>query len=320
MQAPRIRWNYFKDRLVERFGGVVYKIGVNAGFTCPNRDGTKAYGGCAYCSQEGSLSPNQDPNLEIKGQIEKGMKFVQKRYGAEKFIVYFQSFTNTYDKPDVLRERYQSALIDERIIGLSIATRPDCITAENIEILKEFKNKCQYFTVELGLQSKHQNILDWVNRQETCDDYRLAMKLLRDAGIPVITHVILGFPGETPESMTETVQLAVEEKTFGIKLQMLHIIKGTKLASLYNKNPIPLFSLEEYGEIVLNLIEKIDPKIEIHRITGETDKEKLVAPEWVRHKTTFFRWFETELEKRNTWQGRLCLSEPKVGVAPVLQV
>ena len=141
MLAPRVRWNYFKDRLIEKYGGIVYKIGVNAGFTCPNRDGTKSYGGCAYCSQEGSLSPNQDPNLEIKDQIEKGIKFVQKRYGAERFIIYFQSFTNTYEKPEILRERYQSALIDDRIIGLSIATRPDCINSENIEILKEFQKK-----------------------------------------------------------------------------------------------------------------------------------------------------------------------------------
>ncbi len=131
---------------------------MDAGFTCPNHDGTKAWGGCAYCSQEGSISPNQDPNLAIKEQIEKGMGFVTRRYGANQYIVYFQSFTNTYDKPEVLRERFESAFVDPRIVGLSIATRPDCILPENIEVLKEFKKRCKYFSIELGLQTKHQNI------------------------------------------------------------------------------------------------------------------------------------------------------------------
>ncbi len=300
----RLRWNYFKDRLVESFGGVVYKIGVDAGFTCPNRDGTKAWGGCAYCSQEGSLSPHQDPNLAIKEQIEKGMSFVTRRYGAKQYIVYYQSFTNTYDKPAVLRERFQAAFIDPRVVGLSIATRPDCILPENIEVLKEFKKKCKYFSVELGLQTRHQNTLNWVNRQETTADYVQAMKLLREAEIPVISHLIIGFPGEGVDEVLETLQLAEREGSAGVKLQMLHIIKSTKLAVLYQRDPFSLYSMEEYGEKVIHLVERLDPKIEIHRITGETDKEQLVAPTWVSNKTPFFSWFENELEKRNTWQGK----------------
>lgn len=301
---PRLRWNYFKDRLIDAFGGVVYKIGVDAGFTCPNRDGVKAFGGCAYCSQEGSLSPNQDPNLAIKDQIQKGMGFVSRRYGASQYIVYFQSFTNTYDKPEVLRERFASAFVDPRIVGLSIATRPDCILPENIEVLKEFKEKSKYFSVELGLQTKHQNTLDWVNRQETTEDYVRAMKLLREAEIPVISHLILGFPGEGVEEVQETLNLAEQEGSAGVKLQMLHIIKQTKLAVLYGRNPFPLYSLEEYGEKIIHLVERLDPRVEIHRITGETEKEQLVAPDWVANKTPFFSWFENELAKRNTWQGK----------------
>ena len=301
---PRLRWNYFKDRLTDAFGGIVYKIGVNAGFTCPNRDGTKAWGGCAYCSQEGSLSPNQDPNLAIKEQIEKGMKFVNSRYGANQFIVYFQSFTNTYDKPEVLRSRFESAFIDPRIVGLSIATRPDCINEENIEVLKEFKKRCKYFSIELGLQTRHQNTLDWVNRQETTADFIHAMKLLREAGIPVISHLIVGFPGENNDEVLETLALAESEGTSGVKLQMLHVIRGTKLAMLYERDPFPLYTLEEYGESILQLIERLDPAIEIHRVTGETDKEQLIAPDWVRHKTVFFNWLEKAFEERNTWQGK----------------
>jgi radical SAM protein (TIGR01212 family) len=302
--AARQRWNYFKDRLIEGFGDVVYKIGVDAGFTCPNRDGTKAWGGCAYCSQEGSLSPNQDPNLAIKEQIEKGMSFVTRRYGAKQYIVYFQSFTNTYDKPAVLRERFESAFVDPRIVGLSIATRPDCILPENIEVLREFKKKSKYFSVELGLQTKHQNTLDWVNRQETHEDYIRAMKLLREAEIPVISHLILGFPGEGIPEVLETLKLAEEHGSAGVKLQMLHIIKNTKLALLFKRDPFNLYSMEEYGEAIIHLVERLSPKIEIHRITGETEKEQLVAPNWVANKTPFFTWFENELQRRNTWQGK----------------
>lgn len=315
MQKVRTRWNYFKDRLIDRYGEIVYKIGVDAGFTCPNRDGTKAYGGCAYCSQQGSLSPNQDPNLEIKDQIKKGMAFVQRRYGAQKFIVYFQSFTNTYDKPEVLRQRYESALIDDRIVGLSIATRPDCINGEVIEVLKEFQKKCSYFTVELGLQSAHQNTLEWVNRQEGTAEYIQAMKLLREAGIPVISHIILGFPEESLQDMVETLDLAQHQGSAGVKLQMLHIIRGTKLGVMYEKNPFNLYSMHEYGEVVLKLVERLDPKVEIHRITGETEKEQLIAPDWVKHKTKFFDWFENELEKRNSYQGKTFESGPSFALA-----
>lgn len=312
----RKRWNYFKDRLVESFGGVVYKIGVDAGFTCPNRDGVKAWGGCAYCSQEGSLSPNQDPSLAIKDQITKGMGFVTRRYGASQYIVYYQSFTNTYDKPEVLRERFNAAFIDPRIVGLSIATRPDCILPENIEVLKEFKKRCQYFSVELGLQTKHQNTLDWVNRQETTEDYIKAMKLLNEAEIPVISHLIIGFPGEGQEEVFETLKLAEEHGSAGVKLQMLHVIKQTKLAVLYQRDPFPLYSMEEYGEKIIHLVERLDPSVEIHRITGETEKEQLVAPDWVANKTPFFTWFDKELEKRNTWQGKFHESEKYSQVLP----
>ena len=305
------RWNYFKHNLIEQFGEVVYKIGVDAGFDCPNRDGTKGFGGCAYCSQEGSLSPNQDPTLEILGQVENGKAFIKRRYGAKKFIVYFQAFTNTYAPAATLRQRYALALntkngeLDPDLVGLSIATRPDCVNSETIEVLQEFQEKVPLLTLELGLQSAHQNKLDWVNRQESVEDYVRAMEMLGRARIPVISHVILGFPNEGLKEMEDTVRLAEECGTDGIKLQMLHVIKGTKLAWMYLKDPFPLMSMEEYGEVIIYLVERLAPQIQIHRITGETEASKLVAPDWTRHKTKFFSWFENELVKRNTWQGKL---------------
>jgi len=301
---PERRWNYFKHQLIERFGATVYKVGVDAGFDCPNRDGTKAYGGCAYCSQEGSLAPNQDPSLAIAGQIQKGIAFTKKRYKAQKHIVYFQAFTNTYAPVETLKERFEAALIDPDIVGLSVASRPDCINEENVKYMAELASRLDYFTVELGLQSAHQNRLEWVNRQEGTADYIKAMKLLNEYKIPVITHVILGFPEETRQDMVDTVRLAEDCKTFGIKLQMLHVIKRTKLEHIYHKNNYKLMEMLEYGELVVDLIERIDPKIEIHRITGETAKPDLVAPDWVTDKSKFFDWFHKELERRDTWQGK----------------
>lgn len=301
------RWNYFKDQLIKRFDSKVYKVGIDAGFDCPNRDGTKAWGGCAYCSQEGSLSPHQDPKLAIQEQIIKGREFVKRRYGAEKYIVYFQSFTNTYGPLATLKERFEAVLKepDESRVGLSIATRPDCVNEENVEYLAELTERVPYLTLELGLQSVYQNRLDWVNRHESVEDYIKAMELLNKYKVPVITHVILGFPGESRKDMQDTVVLADEMKSLGIKLQMLHVIKGTKLAWMFNKEPFELMSMEEYLDTVVHMIERLSPQMEIHRITGETDKDSLIAPEWTRKKSHFFKLFDEELEKRNTWQGRL---------------
>lgn len=299
------RWNYFKEILIERFGGVVYKVGVDAGFDCPNRDGKKGWGGCAYCSQQGSLSPHQDPKLGILEQIEKGRAFVRRRYKAEKFIVYYQAFTNTYAPVSVLRERFEPALVDDSIVGLSVASRPDCIDDENVEYLAELARRLPYFTVELGLQSVYQNRLEWVNRQETVEDYVRAMEKLNAAGVPVITHVILGFPGESRKDMEDTVKLANDMKTRGIKLQMLHVIKGTKLGVMYGREPFELMSMDEYRETVIHMIERLSPSVEIHRITGETDAGSLVAPAWTNEKAKFFETFERELIARDTWQGRL---------------
>ena len=300
---PR-RWNYFRDVLIRRFGEMVYKVGVDAGFDCPNRDGNKAFGGCAYCSQQGSLSPHQDPTKGVVEQIEKGIAFVQKRYQVKKYIVYFQAFTNTYAPVKVLRERFEAALCRDDIIGLSVATRPDCVTADNIGYLKELAERLPYFTVELGLQSAYQNRLEWVNRQESVDDYVAAMKLLNEHKIPVITHVILGFPGETRQDMEDTVRLADDMGTAGIKLQMLHVIRKTKLAVMYEREPFKLFDMEEYGNHVIHMLERLRPEVEIHRITGETSEAELVAPKWVRDKTRFFDWIDRELKSRNTWQGK----------------
>lgn len=297
------RYNSFKDRLRERFGHLVYKVGIDAGFDCPNRDGTKGFGGCAYCSQEGSMSPHQDPKAAVFDQIAKGKEFVFRRYGAQEFIVYLQAFTNTYAAPEVLRERYEAVANIEGAVGLAIATRPDCITPEVMDVLEEFSKRFRYFSIELGLQSKFQNRLPWVNRQEEVEDYVRAMAMLKARGISVCTHVILGFPGESLLDMQETVDLAVGCGTHGIKLQTLHVIRGTKLEHIYRRNPFPLPTLEEYGSWVMHLLPRIPWNVEIHRLTGETTAAQLVAPLWVSHKTRFFDWVDKELESRDLRQG-----------------
>lgn len=301
--APK-RWNYFKEILIKKFGTKVYKVGVNAGFDCPNRDGTKAFGGCAYCSQEGSLSPHQDPKAEVAAQIEKGQAFVKRRYGAEKYIAYFQAFTNTYAPVETLRERFEPAIKGEDCVGMSVATRPDCVNEDNIGYLAELAERLPFFTLELGLQSVYQNRLDWVNRHESVQDYIDAMELLNKHNVKVITHVILGFPGESLQMMEDTVRLADKMGTLGIKLQMLHVIKKTKLAHIYKEEPFELMDMETYLDTVIHMVERLRPEVEIHRLTGETDSRELVAPEWTNNKGLFFKRFDEEMTKRNTWQGK----------------
>lgn len=311
------RWNYLKQHLLDLFAEPVYKIGVDAGFDCPNRDGSKAFGGCAYCSQEGSLASQQDPKLGLIEQIKKGQDFNKHRYGAKKYIAYFQAFTNTYAPVSVLRERFEAAFIDDSIVGLSVASRPDCINEDNIGYLAELAERLPFFTVELGLQSVYQNRLKWVNRQETVEDYEKAMELLNKHKVKVVTHVILGFPGESIQEMEDTVFLADRLGSAGIKLQMLHVIKATKLAHRFLKEPFKLMDEKEYLKLIVHLVERLSPGIVIHRITGETERSKLIEPKWVHFKTRFFNAFHQELRDRNSFQGKFYSDQGHKKQSPV---
>lgn len=266
---------YMKDT----FGCKVYRIAINGGFTCPNRDGSIGTGGCLFCSEGGSGDFAQDPGLSITEQIEKGKERVSAKIQNGKYIAYFQAFTNTYAPVERLRKLYTEALDHPDIVALSIATRPDCLPDDVLDLLKEL-NQVKPIWVELGLQTIHERTAGYIRRGYPLSVYDQAVKELQKRGIEVITHVILGLPGETKQDMAETVRYVVGGGIKGIKLQLLHVLKGTDLEREYLEGRVKVMSEDEYIALVTDLIKMIPPDIVIHRMTGDGAKKDLIAPLW----------------------------------------
>ena len=262
-----------------RFGCKVYKVSINAGFTCPNRDGTKGEKGCIFCSQGGSGEFAGDPKLSVTEQIEQGKKLVEKKNKNGKYIAYFQAFTGTYAPVDRLRRLYEEAIAHPDIVALSIATRPDCLPEDVLDLLDEI-NKIKPVWVELGLQTIHERTANYIRRGYPLSDYDRAVKELKKRQIEVITHVIIGLPGETKDDIKETVSYVVDSGVNGIKLQLLHILEGTDLAEEFRQGHIDVLELEEYVDLVKECVALIPPRVVIHRITGDGDKKLLIAPLW----------------------------------------
>ena len=266
---------YMKDT----FGCKVYRIAINGGFTCPNRDGSIGTGGCLFCSEGGSGDFAQDPGLSITEQIEKGKERVSAKIQNGKYIAYFQAFTNTYAPVERLRKLYTEALDHPDIVALSIATRPDCLPDDVLDLLKEL-NQVKPIWVELGLQTIHERTAGYIRRGYPLSVYDKAVDELKKRGIEVITHVILGLPGETKQDMAETVRYVVDGGINGIKLQLLHVLKGTDLEREYLEGRVNVMSEDEYIALVTDLIKMIPPDIVIHRMTGDGAKKDLIAPLW----------------------------------------
>ena len=262
-----------------KFGCKVYKVAINAGFTCPNRDGTKGYKGCIFCSQGGSGEFAGDPAMSVTEQIEQGKRLVGKKIKNGKYIAYFQAFTGTYAPTDRLRELYMEAVSQPDIVILSIATRPDCLPEEVLDLLEEI-NKIKPVWVELGLQTIHERTAEYIRRGYPLSDYDRAVKALKQRGIEVITHVIIGLPGETKDEIKETVSYVVNSGVNGIKFQLLHVLEGTDLAEEYRQGKVVVPDMEEYVAFVKELVKLIPPEIVIHRLTGDGDKKLLIAPAW----------------------------------------
>lgn len=265
---------YLKDK----FGCKVYKIAIDGGFTCPNRDGTIDTRGCIFCSKGGSGDFAESRALSITEQIEKGKERVSKKTKDGKYIAYFQAFTNTYAPVDRLRKLYTEAINHPDIVAISIGTRPDCLGDDVLELLSEL-NQIKPIFVELGLQTIHEETAKYIRRGYTLDVYDKAVEELHKIGINVVTHIIIGLPNETTEQILETVKY-VCNVTDGIKLQLLHIIKDTDLAKDYEKGLFPVLSLEEYAEIIRKCVEIIPENVVIHRLTGDGAKKDLIAPLW----------------------------------------
>ena len=267
------------DYLRERFGCKVYKIALNAGLTCPNRDGKLGLRGCIFCSAGGSGEFSQDSGKSIYGQIEEGKRLVSSKIKDGKFIAYFQAFTNTYAPAETLRPMFTEAADHPDIVALSIATRPDCLPGDVLDLLEEI-NRIKPVWVELGLQTIHKETAEYIRRGYELEVYDKAVSDLKQRGIEVITHVILGLPGETPEMMKETVKYVCEKGTDGIKLQLLHVLKGTDLEKEYLDGKFEVLTEDEYISILKECVNIIPENVVIHRLTGDGDKKILVAPLW----------------------------------------
>ena len=267
---------YLKDT----FNTKVYKIALNAGFTCPNRDGKLDTRGCIFCSGNGSGDFSESPLLSISEQIEEGKKRVSKKIGdSGKYIAYFQAFTNTYAPVEKLREVFSEAINHPDIVAVSIATRPDCLPEEVLNLLEELNNVKPVW-VELGLQTIHEKSAEYIRRCYPLSVYDEAVSNLKKRNLIVIVHVILGLPGESKDDMLATVKYVCESGINGIKLQLLHILKGTDLAKDYEKGAFDALSLDEYVSIVVDCLKIIPSNIVIHRMTGDGDKKILIAPGW----------------------------------------
>lgn len=292
--------NYFYHHT---FHSKVFKISLNGGFSCPNLDGTKGYGGCIYCSKSGSGDFAGKKQDSIEKQWQQGLEMMHKKWPDGKLIAYFQARTNTYAKVEELKEKFEPVLNYPNVIGLALATRPDAITDECLDYLEDL-SKRTYLMIELGLQTIHETTSKLINRCHTTQEFDDMVKKLRARNINVIVHIINGLPYETKEMMLETVKHINQLDIQGIKIHMLHIIKDTPLATMYKKNPFHVLTREEYVDIVIEQLELLRPEIVIHRITGDPVKEDLIAPTWLLKKFCVLNEIDKEMVKRNTYQGK----------------
>jgi uncharacterized protein len=298
------RYRDFGTYLKEIFGERVQKVTLDAGLTCPNRDGTLSRGGCIYCDSRGSGSGAMIRHgLSIREQMERGTEWARKRYGAEKFIAYFQSFCNTYAPPGALKALYEQALTHPGVVGLSVGTRPDCVTSEITALLSSYRNRFLVW-LELGLQSAHDATLRRINRGHDAACFDRAVAMAHAAGLNVCAHVILGLPGETRSMMIQTACRLASLPVKGLKIHALYVVKGTALAAMYEKGLHQCLTRQEYVELVVDFLERIPPYVVIQRLTGEALESELRAPEWVKDKGVNLGLIREKLKERDTWQGK----------------
>ena len=289
---------HYKNKFHEK----VFKVSLNAGFTCPNIDCKKGYGGCIYCSKTGSGEFGGNVKDDLVTQFNKIKQVMDEKWQG-KYIGYFQARSNTYANVSELKEKYECILKQDNVIGLSIATRCDCITLECLEYLEEL-NKKTYLTIELGLQTIHEKTSKLINRGHTLKEFEDMVKKLRERNINVVVHIINGLPYETKEMMLDTIKYLNKLDIQGIKIHMLCIIKDTPLEKLYYKENFHVLTKDEYIDIVVQELELLDSKIVIHRLTSDPDPDTLVSPKWLLKKTTLLNDIDKEMKKRNTYQGK----------------
>ncbi len=296
----------YKDlnsHLRETFGCRVQKITVDAGFSCPNRDGTLSSGGCIYCNVRGSGTGAHQKGLSLTEQIEAGKAAMSRRYKAKKFIVYFQAYTNTYGPLDHLKRLYDEALGVSDVVGLSIGTRPDCVDGPVLDLLEEYAKE-HLIWIEYGLQSAHDETLQRINRGHDAACFARAVKASRNRGIRICAHVILGLPGESPEQIKETARFIGDLGIDGVKLHLLYVVRGTVLEDLYKRGEYRPLTQTEYVDRVCDFIGELPEEMIIQRLTGDPHKEELVSPEWSLRKRETLQQIADVLKSRDIWQGK----------------
>lgn len=297
------RYHSLDYHLKETYGEKLYKLSLNGGMTCPNRDGTVGTGGCIFCSQGGSGDFAAPSGLSISDQIQQAKGLVSRKYAGHSYIAHFQAYTNTYGPISYLRQIFTEAISPPEVRILAIATRPDCLSTEILELLREL-NQVKPVWVELGLQTIHEETARFIRRGYSLSVFTQAVSELRAAGIEVIVHTILALPGETTAMMLDTLHYLNEMDIQGLKLQLLHILKGTDLADYYESHPFWIPSLEEYTELLGVCLSRIRPEIVIHRLTGDGPKPLLIAPSWSRDKRRVLNHIESYFRQKDLWQGK----------------
>jgi uncharacterized protein len=300
------RYYDLKSFWLNRFGSRVYKLPIDAGFTCPNRDGTVSRGGCIYCDGRGSKLRQIGPLPSVAEQIRRGKEYYKRNKNAGQFIAYFQTFTNTYAPIDKLRELYDEALGEEDVIGLSIGTRPDCAPDSIIDLLQGYAMK-SHIWLELGLQSIHDRTLRLINRGHSAATFLDALHRLSGRNIHICAHTIVGLPGETPEDVLETARAIATLPIHGIKIHALLALRGTVVGDLYEKGEITMFSREDYVRTVSDILEILPPEMVIQRLTADGYRDIFLGPKWAANKMEVLNAIDKELKRRDTYQGINCI-------------
>lgn len=296
------RYHTYSYYLKKKFGKKVIKVSLNGGFTCPNKDGTKGFGGCSYCSENGSGDFGGKPSLTIAEQFKEVRNSLKNKWNDALYIAYFQANTNTYAPLSVLKQKFEAALAIDNVVGLSISTRPDCISSETLDYLTELNERTELI-VELGLQTVYDKTAERINRCHSYDDFTDCLERLSERNIKVCVHLINGLPGETREMMLNTVRTVSKLGIHSVKLHLLHILEGTKLAEEFKKEPFKVLGQDEYVNLICDQLELLPPSVVIQRITGDGDKNKLIAPLWSNNKRGVLNAIDKEMARRNAYQG-----------------
>ncbi|MFO7983559.1 MAG: TIGR01212 family radical SAM protein [Desulfuromonadales bacterium] len=299
------RYKVFSQTLKNIYGERIHKISVDAGFGCPNRNGRQGSGGCLFCDPGGSGSVGIERGASITAQIEHGKEVMTRKYKARRFMAYFQPFSNTFAPPERLRRLYDEALGVPDVVGLFVGTRPDCLAEDVVDLLAEYHRRTDFW-LEMGLQTIHDGTLDFLRRGHDYQAFADAFRRVRSRGIRVCVHVIIGLPGETKAQMLETAEEMARLRVDGIKIHLLHVLRGTPLGDIYEQGGLKMLEQAEYVDLVADFLERLHPDTQIHRLTGDGPRDLLLAPLWSRNKWEVLNAIDDELRRRDSRQGSRC--------------